>query len=78
MDGAISELVKQFVDHLATLPLKSTTIREREHYLSSFLFHLKDNGINSVDKVDRLVIMDYLRTLDIRYCTVAHMILRAM
>ncbi|WAC12422.1 site-specific integrase [Dyadobacter pollutisoli] len=78
LDGAIGELVKQFADHLATLRLKSTTIREREHYLSKFLLYLKDKGITSVDKVDKLVIMDYLRTLDIRYSTVAHMTLRAI
>jgi site-specific recombinase XerD len=78
LDGAIGELVKQFVDHLAALRLKSTTIREREHYLSKFLLYLQDQSIGSVDKVDKLVILDYLKTLDIRYSTVAHMTLRAI
>ncbi|MBE9461314.1 site-specific integrase [Dyadobacter subterraneus] len=78
LDGVFGALVKQFVDHLATLRLKSTTIREREHYLSKFLIYMKDKGIASIDKVDKFVIIDYLRTLDIRHSTVAHMTLRAI
>ncbi|WP_170982998.1 site-specific integrase [Dyadobacter frigoris] len=78
LDGPIGDLVKQFVDYLTSLRLKPTTIREREHYLSRFLSYLKDKDLASVDKVDKLVILDYLRTLDIRYSTVAHMTLRAI
>jgi hypothetical protein len=65
LDGTLGELVKMFVDHLSTLRLKSNTIREREHYLSKFLLYLKEKGVTSVEKVDKFVVMDYLKRLGV-------------
>lgn len=78
LDGQIGDLVKLFINHLVSLRLKASTIREREHYLSRFLIHLNEKGINSMDMVDKFVILNYLKTLDARNSTVAHMTLRAI
>jgi integrase len=78
LDGPLGELIKQFVAHLASLRLKPSTINEREHYLSRFLLFLKEKGLILMDQVDKFVILDYLKTLDVRQPTVAHMTLRSI
>lgn len=78
INGPLGELVKQFVAHLASLRLKPSTINEREHYLSRFLLFMKEKGLTLVDQVDKFVIFEYLKTLDARRPTVAHMTLRAI
>ncbi|WPQ63346.1 site-specific integrase [Chitinophaga sancti] len=78
LDGPIGELVKQFVAHLMSLRLKRSTINEREHYLSRFLIFLKKKGLMSMDQVDKFIILGYIKTLDVRKPSVAHMTLRAI
>ncbi|WP_114751951.1 site-specific integrase [Pleomorphovibrio marinus] len=78
LDGVIGDQMCQFTAHLASLRLKTSTIREREHYLSRFLFHLKGKGLTSMSEVHQSVILDYLKTLDERFPTVAHMTLTAI
>lgn len=78
LNGPIGELVNQFVAHLVSLRLKPSTINEREHYLSRFLIFLKEKGLISIDQVGKFVILSYLKTLDVRQPTVAHMTLRAI
>lgn len=78
LNGPIGELVKQFLAHLVSRRLKPSTIHEREHYLSRFLISLCEHGVMSIDQVDKFVILDYLKSLDVRYPTVAHMTLTAI
>lgn len=78
LNGPIGELVKQFVAHLVSLRLKPSTINEREHYLSRFLISLQEHGVMSIDQVDKFVILDYLKILDVHHPTVAHMTLTAI
>ena len=78
LNGPIGELVKQFVEHLVSRRLKSTTIREREHYLSRFLIFLEKANVKSVDQVGKACILNYLKTIDINHPTVTCMTLRAI
>ena len=78
LDGVIGEQMRQFTVHMASLRLKASTIREREHYLSRFLFYLKGKGLTCMSEVHQSVILDYLKTLDVRFPTVAHMTLTAI
>ncbi|WPV67054.1 site-specific integrase [Chitinophaga sp. LS1] len=78
LDGPIGQLVNQFVAHLVSLRLKPSTINERKHYLSRFCISLNEKGLISMDQLDKFVILDYLKTLDVRRPTVAHMTLRAI
>lgn len=78
LDGAFGDQMRQFAAHMVSLRLKKSTIREREHYLSRFLFHLKGKGLTSISEVHQFVILDYLKTLDARFPTVAHMTLTSI
>lgn len=78
LDGAIGDQMRQFAAHLASIRLKPSTIREREHYLSRFLFHLKGKGVTSMGEVNQFVILDYLKTLGARFSTVVHMTLASI
>lgn len=78
LDGPIGDLMKRFLAHQVSLRLKPSTLREREHYLSRFLFFLKEKGIGSMDEVDKVIILEYLRVLNPNLPSVAHMTLRAI
>ena len=78
LDGNIGEQIKQFILYLESRRLKPSTTKVQEHYLSRFLFHLKADNINAMNKVNKIIIMDYLKTLDRHKPSVAHMTLRAI
>jgi len=78
VDGAIGVQMKGFISHLQSMRLKPSTINEREHYLCRFLFYLKDRNIYAMSEVNKVVILDYLRTLDRLRPSVIHMTLRAI
>jgi len=78
LDGTIGKQMKQFIGHQESLRLKPWTTKEREHYLSRFLFYLKDHNINTISKVNKVIILDYLKTLDRHKPSVAHKTLRAI
>lgn len=78
LDGAIGKQMKQFIRHQESLRLKSSTTKEREHYLSRFLLYLKDQNINAMSEVKKVIILDYLKTLDRLKPSVTHMRLRAI
>lgn len=62
LDGPIGDQMKQFIAYQVSLRLKPSTMRERELYLSRFLFYLKDKGIASLDEVDKFIILGACRT----------------
>ena len=78
LGGAIGNQMKQFINYLISLRLKPSTTREREHYLSRFLFYLKGRNMKSMSKVNKVVNLKYLKTLDARKPSVVHMTLRAI
>lgn len=78
LDGTIGKQMKQFIRHQESLRLKPSTIKEREHYLSRFLLYLKGRNIHTMSKVNKVIILEYLTTLDRHKPSVTHMTLRAI
>ncbi|WP_207536424.1 tyrosine-type recombinase/integrase [Desertivirga arenae] len=78
LDGTIGKQMKQFIRQQESLRLKPSTTKEREHYLSRFLLYLKDRNINAMSEVKKVIILDYLKTLDRLKPSVTHMTLRAI
>lgn len=78
LNGTIGKQMKQFISYQVSTRLKPSTTHERGHYLSRFLFYLQSRNIMSMSKVNKVVILDYLKTLDRHKPSVAHMTLRAI
>ncbi|WP_433900449.1 tyrosine-type recombinase/integrase [Sphingobacterium puteale] len=78
LDGTIGKQMKHFIRHQESMRLKPSTTKEYEHYLSRFLLYLKDQNINAMGKVNKVIILEYLKTLDRHKPSVAHMTLRAI
>src|SRR5690606_8008750 len=78
LDGTIGKQMKQFIRHQESLRLKPSTTKEHEHYLSRFLLYLKGRNINAMGKVNKVIILEYLKILDRHKPSVTHMTLRAI
>ncbi|RKO68420.1 integrase [Sphingobacterium puteale] len=78
VDGVIGIQMKEFISYLESMRLKPSTTKEREHYLGRFLFYLKGQNIYAMSEVNKVVILDYLKTLNRLKPSVIHMTLRAI
>jgi len=78
LNQLMRQQVDQFVLHLEARRLKQSTIRQHEHYLSRFLVFLEEKRVMSMNEIDKIIILDYIKTLNIHKPSIAHMTLTAI
>jgi site-specific recombinase XerD len=77
-DGPIGQLMKGFLSHKTSLRLKKHTIDEHALYLSRFLCYLRKNGITTINAINQLHVLNYLKGMDSHFTTSTHLTIRTL
>lgn len=77
-DGSIGKLMIRYLAYKATLRLAKHTLDEYEQHLSRFLAFLSSKEITEIKAVNQLHFLLYLKGIDPRYSSLAHISIRVI
>lgn len=77
-EGSIGQLMIEYLTFKATFRLAKHTLDEYEQHLSRFLRFLKENKVETITSVNQLHIINYIKGLDTRKISLAHISLRVL
>lgn len=77
-EGPIGKMMAKYLSYKASLRLKKHTIDEQGQHLYRFLCYLNKNSISSVNAVNQLHILEFIKGIDPRFSTLPHMALRVL
>ncbi|MBW1613051.1 MAG: tyrosine-type recombinase/integrase [Deltaproteobacteria bacterium] len=77
-DGPIGQLMIKYLSYKISLRLNKHTIDEKEQHLYRFLCYLNKHGITSVNAINQLHVLYFIKGIDPRYSTLPHMTMRTL
>lgn len=77
-DGSIGQLMLEYLSYKTSLRLKKHTIDEQALYLSRFLCYLQKTGITTVQAINQLHILNYLKEMNSHFSTLTHLTIRTL
>ena len=77
-DGQIGNLMINYLDFKASQRLTKHTIDEHEQHLCRFLRFLKGNGVVSIQNVNQLHILNYIKSINPKTLALAHLSMRTL
>jgi len=77
-EGPIGQLMMDYLAFKASCRLAKHTIDEYEQHLSRFLRFLKENNVGSIDAVNQLLIIKYIKSVDPQKISLAHISIRVL
>lgn len=77
-DGSIGQLMIKYLEHQISLRLKKSTVDEKEQHLYRFLCYLNEQRITSVNAINQLHVLYFIKAIDPRFSTLPHMTMRTL
>jgi len=77
-DGPIGQLMTKYLSYKTSLRLKKSTIDEQEQHLYRFLCYLNEHDIPSVNAINQLHVLYFIKGIDPRFSTLPHLTLRTL
>ena len=78
LHGPIGSLMERYLAHKKALRLKDSTVHECRQHLARFFRYLDQNGITGIEAINHFHVLNFLKGIDARYSTLAHMTLRSI
>jgi len=77
-DGSIGQLMTKYLSYKISLRLKRHTIDEKEQHLYRFLCYLNEQSITSVNAINQLHVLYFIKGIDPRFSALPHMTMRTL
>lgn len=77
-DGPVGQSMARYIAHRFSLRLSKHTIEEGEQHLYRFLCYLNEVKITSINEINQLHILKFIKTIDPRFSTLTHRMLESL
>lgn len=77
-DGQIGEIIKNFIDIIILKNMSRSTLHEHQRNLSDLLKYCKSVRVNTIEKIDLLLLLNYIKQYDCRKKTNMELMLRSL
>ncbi|RLD34577.1 MAG: hypothetical protein DRI83_07860 [Bacteroidetes bacterium] len=77
-DGPIGQLMTKYLSYKISLRLNKHTIDEKEQHLYRFLCYLNEHGITSVNAINQLHVLYFIKGIDPRFSALPHLTMRTL
>lgn len=77
-DGPIGQLMTEYLSYKISLRLKKHTIDEKEQHLYRFLCYLNEQGVTSVNAINQLHVLYFIKGIDPRFSALPHLTMRTL
>jgi integrase/recombinase XerD len=77
-EGPIGQLMTKYLSYKISLRLKKHTIDEKEQHLYRFLCYLNEHDITSVNAINQLHVLYFIKGIDPRFSALPHLTMRTL
>ncbi len=77
-DGPVGQTMASYIAHRISIRLNNHTIEQGEQHLYRFLCYLNKEKITSINEINQLHILKFIKTINLKFSTLTHLTLESI